>query len=164
MRLEGKAASARALDAGRLSWRQGITSTIRPLGYRLGAAIRLVGYDVASQDLAPGDPLQVTLYWHTTDSLDRDYTVFIHIRDASGETVAGWDTMPRQNAYPTTQWQAGQMVDDRHVVPLDLSPGEVHVALGMYHLASGQRLPVYGPDGEPVADDTILLDRSFRVN
>jgi hypothetical protein len=34
----------------------------------------------------------------------------------------------------------------------------------MYHLATGQRLPVYGPDGTPVTGDAILLDAGFRVN
>ena len=72
-------------------------------------------------------------------------------------------SMPRQNTHPTTQWQAGQIVDDRHVLPLDLEPGEYHVVLGMYHLASGQRLPVYEPDDTPVTDDSILLDLGFRV-
>ena len=128
----------------------------------VGSAIWLAGYEADALTLAPGEPLRMTLYWHPTATLNRDYTVFIHVRDATGETVAGWDTMPRQNTYPTTAWQAGQTVDDRHVVPLDLAPGEYHVALGLYHLASGQRLPVYGLDEEPVADASILLD-SFYV-
>ena len=77
--------------------------------------------------------------------------------------VAGWDTMPRQNAYPTTQWPLGPVIEDRHVVPLDLPAGEYHVVLGMYHLATGQRLPAYGPDGMPMAGDAILLDAGFRI-
>jgi hypothetical protein len=164
VRLEGIPAATRELDTSRLSWRQSITTTIRPLGYGLGPAIWLVGYDVASRDLDAGEPLQMTLYWNATGALDRDYTVFIHIRDAAGELVAGWDTMPRANTFPTTHWPAGKVIDDGHVVPLDIPPGEYHIALGMYHLASGQRLPVRGPDGEPVADNTIVLGQEFRVH
>jgi hypothetical protein len=164
VRLDGVAASTKAIDIERLSWRQGIKTTVRALGYRLGPAIRLAGYQLASQEITTGDPLQVTFYWHTNATLDRDYTVFVHIWDSTGEMVAGWDSMPRQNTYPTTQWQAGQIVDDRHVVPLDLDPGDYHVALGMYHLASRQRLPVYTPDDTLVEGDSILLDLGFRVN
>jgi hypothetical protein len=164
VRLEGAAARAQELDAQRLSWRQGITTTIHPLGYRLGPSIWLAGYALESRVVAPSDPLRMTLYWRTDASLDRDYTVFIHIRDAEGETVVGWDTMPRENTYPTTQWQAGQVVDDGHTVPLDISSGEYRIALGMYHLASGQRLRVVDSNGKAVADDTILLGRTFRVD
>jgi hypothetical protein len=164
VRLDGQAASARAFETERLGWREGITTTIRPLDYRLGPSIWLAGYNIVSQDLEPGEPLRVNFYWYTSASLDREYTIFIHIRDAAGEMVAGWDTMPRQNTYPTTEWQAGQMVDDLHVVPLDLPSGTYQIALGMYHLGSGQRLSVYRPDGEPVADASILLDQRFRVN
>jgi hypothetical protein len=164
VRLNGSAIGARELDAHRLSWREPITATIRPLGYRLGSAIQLVGYDIDRPLVAPGDPLHLTLYWHAIDSLDSDYTVFIHVLDAGGEMVAGGDAMPRQNAYPTTQWQPGPVIDDRHVVPLDVPAGDYHVVLGLYHLASGQRLPVYGPDGAPVAGDAISLDAGFRVD
>jgi hypothetical protein len=34
----------------------------------------------------------------------------------------------------------------------------------MYHLASGQRLPVYGRDGQPLPDASILLDLGFHVS
>jgi hypothetical protein len=162
VRLEGLSASTKPFDVDRLSWRQGITTTIRPLGYRLGPSIWLAGYTVVHPEIAPGDPLQVTLYWHNTAPLDHDYTIFVHIRDSANEMVAGHDTMPRQNSYPTTAWQAGQTIDDPHVVPLDLGAGEYQIALGMYNLANGQRLPVYGLDEKPLADATIHLD-SFRV-
>jgi hypothetical protein len=164
VRLDGVAAGARELDVQRLSWRQGVTATIRPLGYRLGPAIWLAGYHVDTLDLAPGEPLHMTLYWRSIASLDRDYTVFVHIRDAADEMVAGWDAMPCQNTCPTTQWEAGHVIDDRHEVPLDLSAGDYYVALGLYHLASGERLSVYGPRGEPVAGAAIVLDQGFRVN
>jgi hypothetical protein len=164
VRLEGQAADTRAFEAERLSWREGIPTTIRPLDYRLGPSIWLAGYDIVSQDLEPGAPLQVTLYWYNSALQDRDYTVFLHIYNAAEEMVTGGDAMPRQNTYPTTEWRAGQMVEDQHVVPLDIPSGTYQIVLGMYHLGSGQRLPVYRPDGEPVADASILLDQRVRIN
>ena len=135
VRLDGIATDTREFNIEGLRWRQAITATIRALSYELGAAIRLVGYDLVTRELAPGDSLQVVLYWRTPGELDRDYTIFLHVQDASGQTVTGWDTMPRENAFPTTEWPAGKVIDDTHVVslPSDIPPGEYHVALGMYY-------------------------------
>jgi hypothetical protein len=164
VRLEGQAANAKAFETGQLGWREDIPTTIHPLGYRLGPSIWLAGYEIASRELEPGEPLQLTFYWYASAPLDRDYTVFVHIYDAAGELVAQGDAMPRQNTYPTTEWQAGQIVDDRHVVPQNLPSGKVQIALGMYHLGSGQRLPVSRPDGELVPDASIYLDQHLYVN
>jgi hypothetical protein len=165
VRLDGVAADARELDIAGLRWRSAISTTIRPVSYKLGSAIRLVGYDLVTDELAPGDALQLVLYWRTVDKLDRDYTVFLHVWDAAGQTVAGWDTMPRENTFPTTQWPAGQVIDDAHVIPLPagLSPGEYRLVLGLYYWPTGERLPAYGPEGDPLPNGTIVLERSFDV-
>jgi hypothetical protein len=165
VRLSRTVADAREFDIQGLRWRPQVSGTIRAQSYRLGAAIWLVGYDLATPELPPGDPLQVSLYWRTLNKLDRDYTIFLHVLDASGQTVTGWDTMPRENTFPTTEWPACRVIDDLHVVPLppDLPPGEYRVALGMYDFHTGERLPVRDAEGEPVPDAAILLERGFRV-
>ena len=60
--------------------------------------------------------LQVLLRWRATVPLDEDYTVFVHyLRD--GERIGQADAPPAGGYYPTSRWQAGDVINDRHVVP-----------------------------------------------
>jgi hypothetical protein len=165
VRLDGVATEVSEFDVSELQWRQHDTPMIRPLSYKLGSTVRLVGCDPVTRELAPGDPLQMTLYWLTHEKADRDYTVFVHVQDAAGQVITGWDSMPRENTFPTTEWPAGQVIDDRRVIPLpkDIPLGEYQVVLGMYYLPTGERLPAYGSTGEPIHGGAIPLERRFSV-
>jgi hypothetical protein len=43
--------------------------------------------------------------------------------------------------YPTSQWEAGDQVEDVHAIslPADLVPGSYTIAVGLYNPATGQR-------------------------
>jgi hypothetical protein len=66
----------------------------------------------------------------------------------------------------TTAWPAGEIVDDLRRVPLpqDIPPGEYRIALGMYHGPTAERLPVRGPDGEPITSGMVSIAERVRVN
>jgi hypothetical protein len=85
-----------------------------------------------------------------------DYTVFIQLwRD--DEFIAGFDTPPLNNDYPTSLWAAGELITDPH--PLDLStlsPGEYQVFAGLYNFATGERLSA-AVNGEPLPDHAVNL-------
>jgi hypothetical protein len=159
------AVAARTLDTSELDRRQGALARIRAVNYCLGSLVRLIGYDVIVPELRPGDPLELVLYWQALAKLNRDYTVFVHVVNASGQIAAQWDAMPRGNAFPTTHWPIGTAIDDPHQVPLppSLPVGEYRIVLGMYHVQTGERLPVVGSDGESIPDAAIVLKRSIKV-
>jgi hypothetical protein len=165
VRLDGTAMDSAEFGIEELHWRQQPVTKIRVLSYKLGPAIWLVGYDLGSENLLPGDSLPLRLYWRTHKKLDRDYTVFVHVRDASGQTVTGWDTEPRENTFPTAGWPVGKVIDDLHTIPLppDIPSGEYQLVLGMYYWPTGERLPVYDSDGGPMPDGEIFLEQSFVV-
>ena len=79
---------------------------------------------------------------------ETDYTVFVHLLDAAGNSVAQADSQPQAGAYPTSFWDAGEVVGDAHVIelPATLAPGEYEIEIGWYVLSTGARLPV---DGDP---------------
>jgi hypothetical protein len=137
----------------------------RALSYRLGPTIRLVGYDLPATRAAPGETLELELYWRAVARPPLDYTVFVHVLDQEGQNVAGRDTMPRENTFPTSGWPVGQAIDDVHRIPLpaDLPAGEYRLALGMYTLQTGERLPVIGPDGLGIPESWIVLDQQIEV-
>jgi hypothetical protein len=78
--------------------------------------------------------------------MSTDYTVFVHVRDVDGATVAQQDSQPLDGDYPTSQWRVNETVIDAHSaeLPADLPPGQYHVWVGMYQMETMERLPVEG--------------------
>ena len=94
-----------------------------------------------STGLAAQSPLAVSLVWESVQPTDIDYSIFIHLRNEAGETVAQTDGQPRHWTRPTTTWQPGETLTDPHALWLsDLSPGTYTLITGLYHPATGERL------------------------
>ena len=94
--------------------------------------------------MRPGQPLRLTLYWQALAPLPHDYTVFVHLRNADGGTVAQADHRPLGNMYPTTLWPVGETIREGSDLPLppDLPPGNYELWTGLYLLETGERLPL----------------------
>jgi hypothetical protein len=110
--------------------------------------IELIGYALGAEAAQAGGAIDLRLYWRALRRPDADYTVFVHLRDATGQTIAQADGQPQRGAYPTSFWDAGESVSDEHPidVPTDAAPGGYTIAVGLYELPSGDRLPIAGDD------------------
>jgi hypothetical protein len=104
-----------------------------PTQVDFGGQIRLQGYRLESGGL--------TLCWTALRAPAADYTVFVHILDASGTQVGGADGPPVGGQYPTSAWTPGETVTDWRA--LEWPPGAA-VEIGLYVLASGERLVIDG--------------------
>jgi 4-amino-4-deoxy-L-arabinose transferase-like glycosyltransferase len=113
---------------------------------RFGPAIALAGFDLAAE---PGAAV-VTLEWAALARPGADYTVFVHVYDASGTLVAQADNPPVARDYPTSWWDPGERIRDVHRVAAALGPGAYTVEIGLYDAESGERLPASGPLGDRV--------------
>ncbi|MBN1660812.1 MAG: DUF2723 domain-containing protein [Anaerolineae bacterium] len=107
-----------------------------------GGEIELRGYEV----VAGGDGLEITLQWRALRPPVSDDTVFVHLVDPGGEIVAQGDAPPQGGVYPTSVWDAGEVVLDVHWLRLpagtsatDLDGYQLRV--GLYDPRSGERLP-----------------------
>ena len=121
-----------------------------PVSIDLGRQISLIGSNITPPRVQAGVPVTITVYWRAERAPDADYTVFVHLLDSSGQIVAQADSPPQSGLYATSFWDAGEVIADPHplAVPQDAPPGEYPIAVGLYSLATGQRLPVDGgPDG-----------------
>jgi hypothetical protein len=109
----------------------------------------------------PGDDVEVTLYWQAQREMDTSYKVFVHMYDGEGEILTQRDRLPGLGARPTSAWKKGEIVADRYYVPTnsDVSAGTYQLAVGLYDPQTGERLATFGSDGEPLAQDRILLGR-----
>jgi len=125
------------------------------LNYRLGDQIALIGYDLDRPVVKPGDPARLRLYWQALRRPEADYTVFAQVRDAANHIVAQKDNPPQAGAYPTSFWDAGEVViDDRVIeIPANAPAGKYPVKVGMYLPADGSRLWI---DGEPAVNEITL--------
>jgi hypothetical protein len=114
-------------------------------GARFGEDITLEGYSLPKAVLAPGDILQVTLFWRTDEPIEERYKVFVHLYgDLAQPPVAQQDGEPGGGLAPTSGWQPDQSIADNHgvLLPAGLPPGEYTLSIGLYELFTNVRLPV----------------------
>jgi hypothetical protein len=128
---------------------------------RFGDGFELLGYWVSDPAFTLGERVYVRLFWHATASPARDYTTFVHLlapTDNGGkEAVGGADAQPGRGSCNTRGWQPGEFIVDEleFVMPADPPDGPYTLEVGMYDLATGERVAV--EDGQ---NDAVLLDLS----
>jgi len=113
-----------------------------PLDALFASGLSLTGYHL---DRGSGG-MRVTLFWRLQPGqfLDADYTVFLHLRDAAGETMAQGDGPPVNGQWPTSLWPPDVTLQDTHTItlPADLPLGAYRLVTGLYDRATGNRLPL----------------------
>ncbi len=131
----------------------------QPLKVVLGEQLELLGYEVMPETPSSRGPLHITLYWRARDDVNGDLTVFAHLIDGEERILAQHDGQPDRGRYPTSQWLAGEIVEDEHALVLhtDCAPGEYTLVVGMYDAGSGERLPAYDEHGEPLPQRRVAL-------
>lgn len=128
----------------------------------------LIGYDLSTSTLRPGKTLTVSAWWQALGPLPVDYTVFVHLlgapRPDTGSPIwAQHDAQPCLRSYATTRWAANEIIwdDYRLNLPPDLPPGTYTLTIGMYDLATGERLPIRSADANFSGDSLTL--KTIRV-
>ncbi len=128
-----------------------------------GNAIRLEGFELASGSITRGQSLLMLLYWRGTRPIATDYTVGVHLVDAAGKTVAGYDKEPRRGTRQSSSWTPGELIVDgiQLPIPAETTPGDYRLEVELYDAASQRRLNIIDSSGAAVADK--LLIESVRV-
>jgi 4-amino-4-deoxy-L-arabinose transferase-like glycosyltransferase len=110
---------------------------------RLGDRIWLDGFSLLTPAVAPGDIVQVALFWRSEKAIQQRYKVFVHITNTDGALVAQTDREPGGDRVPTTIWVPQQPVVDRYGValPQAVAEGSYQISVGMYDL-DGTRLRI----------------------
>ncbi len=121
-------------------------------GARFGDQLVLQGYD---EQHTADRALRLTLQWQALGEMTQDYAFFVHVLDGAGNQVGQWDGQPLEGAYPTSIWDAGEVVQD--TIELQLPAGAAMLAIGVYAPETGLRLPVTSAAGERLPDDRLLI-------
>ncbi|RIK39008.1 MAG: hypothetical protein DCC55_19320, partial [Chloroflexi bacterium] len=130
------------------------------LDIQMGSLGTLLGYDLnlATPEVRPGEPFQVTLYYRADQSNRINYTRFLHFHNEQRGMAAQQDGPPQGGVNPAWSWLPGEVVADPVilVVPPGVTPGEYTLYAGFYNPADGARLPLAN-QGQPVPDDRAPL-------
>ena len=122
-----------------------------------------MGYDLAQAPLTGGARLTTTLYWQARTPIPQDYTVFVQVLGPNGTLVGQHDSPPAGGRLPTSIWETGEIVPDRHQIDFPVSQiGEYRIIAGMYDPVSGARLPISDANGATIGDfwslDTFKIE------
>jgi Dolichyl-phosphate-mannose-protein mannosyltransferase len=139
------------------------TSPHKPYAH-LGDRIELDSGSIPTQARS-GESLPIDLHWHALSTLSESYTVFVHLLDEQGHTVAQSDGLPVNGDYPTNWWASGEMILDEHQIklPPDLPIGNYRIAIGLYRLADNTRLPVVDDLGQALPDDQFIWPQVIQI-
>jgi uncharacterized membrane protein len=128
--------------------------------------IKLLGYTLETEEIQPGDSVQLTLYWQDLSNMETSYTVFTHLTDENGQIMGQKDNLPVSGLYQTTEWTPGETIVDRYEIATspDTPPGKYLIETGLYELTTGQRPPVLDAAGSPQDNRIILGEVSIAGN
>jgi hypothetical protein len=134
---------------GSLALPNGYLRSTTLVNANLANLVQLQAFQLADDRYRPGDAVTVTLYWVPRGGLTEDYKTFIHLTDAQvTRQPTQHDDDPGGNFTPTTRWLPGELVPDKHSLPLpdDLPPGLYHLWADMYEFPSVRNLEVVSSD------------------
>ncbi|WP_420631695.1 glycosyltransferase family 39 protein [Candidatus Leptofilum sp.] len=132
---------------------------LRLVGYEIGQTPVLSAAEVAvAQQKAtyqPGDTVDLLLEWEVLESMDRNWSVFVHLNDpVIGVPIAQRDMFLDQGLRPTSLLEPGETIFNHYqlVIPeTAVAPANLQLTVGLYDFANFERLPL--TDG---ADSVVL--------
>lgn len=118
------------------------------LDLRFAEPIALAGYDLNVSARAPGESLDLALYWRASGHIAGNYQVFTHLLApespslAGGSMVIGSDHIAGADNYPTSLWTEGTLVRNTFIlrVPPDTPPGKYSIEVGLYNATGRLKL------------------------
>lgn len=95
----------------------------------------------ASIHIAPGATLELSLLWQDLTEVAQSYTVFVHVLGEDGRLIAQHDGIPAFGTRPTTTWQPGEQILDKHrvAVPPEFAGVAGKLVVGLYDSATIER-------------------------
>ncbi|MEA3342979.1 MAG: DUF1616 domain-containing protein [archaeon] len=119
------------------------TTISRPRVYIFDEKIAFLGYDLNPTVVAPGHKFQLTYYWKSLDTVQKDYTIFVHVIGSGGKIVFQHDHRPPT---PTSGWMPGDIISEKYdvFVPSHINDSTYRIRFGLYDASTGNRMPLSG--------------------
>jgi len=124
--------------------------------------LRTISID--TPNAVPGGLAEVTLEWQGLQAMSENYTVFVHLLGPDGVVYGQVDAWPVSGTRATSGWKPGEVIADHYSIRLDADAplGEYQVEVGLYLLATLERLPVLNAEGAPIDDKALVPGLSVK--
>lgn len=138
------------------------------LNLRFEGQMELLGYQVETDTVQPGQDLAVTLYWSSVAPFAKKLSAFVQLVDASGEVIASRNKLLGGASFSTPYWPPGTVIAERYLVRVPrqaLNPSQVELKVGLYQpLDDGYRLQIQDAAGQALGDSVRLQMIAIRTN
>jgi len=115
---------------------------------RFACGLTLLGYDLSSNQVKPGDKLDISYYWRCWQTPPLNYFIFVHLI-GQGRRI-NYDHLLDHGRRHMTNLQPGEVVreDYRVTIPSDLAPGKYRLLVGLWdpHFTGKSVLVTRGED------------------
>jgi hypothetical protein len=100
--------------------------------------VDLVGADFDQEEAAPGDPVFITAFWRSEESLDESLELQLSLLASDGSTVTTYDLPPAADWHPTSIWEPGRVWRGQYLLhlPAELRTGEYSWRFSIFGYAS----------------------------
>ena len=115
--------------------------------------IKLLGFDLSPSPVQPGGAVQLDLYWQSLATMDRDYSIGIHLLDPSLRVIGARDSYPGHGLFPTSIWHVGEIIRDDYWVPVAAeapAPSVAQIQIALYDRADQTDLTAFDPRGQSI--------------
>lgn len=137
---------------------------LEPVDVSFEGKMRLSGFQVEAagdEKLHPGDRLRVTLAWEVLETMDTDWSVFVHLNDpVLGTPLAQRDMYPGQGLLSTRWLDPGRSVVDQYQLQIPataIAPSSLQLVVGLYNYKTDRRLQNEN-GGDALTLETLALE------
>ena len=104
--------------------------------------IALLGYNIDKNTIEKSDSFRITYFWKSLDHVDINYTIFVHFIDEKNKIRFQQDHRPAYGIYPTSAWNAGNIIKEEYdvMLPTDVAEGTYRIKIGLYNKETNKRI------------------------
>jgi len=131
-----------------------VLSALPPIPYptevNLDDRLIFLGHDLAQGNARGTETIGFHAYWRPGPAMDGDYKVSLRLVDDTGVVWAQQDRAPVNGRLPTSEWRAGEIIqDDMEVsLPPGLPPGAYRLQMLAYPATGGPTLIIRDANGQ----------------
>ena len=137
-----------------------LPADLNPVDVTFNGSIQLLGYTSPITPVVPGERQPVTLFWRSTQPIQRDYVLALHLLGQGGAEVSHLDTWPGGGNGATSQWTPGTIYADSYLLPVSreaATPSRLRLSLYFWDGDPSTPLSMTTASGAPLASVDPLV-------